>query len=234
MKNQFFYFIFFCFLMHSGFAQKEADTLTKQTRDTVDVDIYQFVNDSVFEDAVYLDEVLILPKLQFTNKKDLREYLILQRKTKKVWPYAVLAAQRLDSLNVRLAKIESKSKRKRYTKMIQKYIEGEFTDELKKLTKTEGQILVKLMHRQTGETTFDLVKELRTGWRAFWYNTTANMFNISLKEEFNPYQVREDFLIEDILQRKFSKGSLEKQPPAISINYYELTTIWKDKVQIFK
>ena len=235
MMKKFFLHTCCCLLVANfGFSQGEKPILLKQSNDSVDVEFYEFVNDSVFEDAVFLDEVLILPKLSFQNKDDLREYLILKRKTKKVWPYAVLAADRLDSLNARLAKIESKRKRKRYTKMIQKYIEGEFTDELKKLTKTEGQILVKLMHRQTGETTFELVKELRTGWRAFWYNTTANMFSISLKEKFNPYEVREDFLIEDILQREFNKQTLKDQPPAIPIDYYELTSVWKDKVQIFK
>lgn len=229
MKKFIVHTCFYFFVVQFGFSQEK-----NPAKDTLQTEFYEFVNDSVFEDAEFLDEVLILPKLSFTSKDDLREYLILKRKTKKVWPYAVLAAERLDSLNARLTKIESKRKRKRYTKMIQRYIEGEFTDELKKLTKTEGQILVKLMHRQTGETTFGLVKELRTGWSAFWYNTTANMFSISLKEEFNPYEVREDFLIEDILQREFSKGRLNEQPPAFPIEYYDLTSIWKDEVHIFK
>jgi hypothetical protein len=234
MKNLFLYISIFLLVANFGFAQGGKPISKPQAKDSIDIEFYEFVNDSVFEDAVFLDEVLILPKLGFQSKDDLREYLILQRKTKRVWPYAVLAAERLDSLNVRLAKIESKRKRKRYTKLIQKYIEGEFTDELKKLTKTEGQILVKLMHRQTGVTAFDLVKELRTGWRAFWYNTTASMFNISLKEEYKPYEVREDFLIEDILRRQFRKGTLQNQSSAFPIDYYDLTSIWKDEVQIFK
>lgn len=231
-----YYFIFICFFVsfHPSFGQEKKLTLKKQNKDTTKTELLEFVNDSVFEDAELLDEVFILPKLHFQNNEDLREYLILRRKTKRVWPYAVLAAERLDTLNARLAQIESKRKKKKYTKMIQKYIEGEFTDELKKLTKTEGQILVKLMHRQTGETTFDLVKELRTGWRAFWYNTTANMFSISLKEKYNPVEVREDFLIEDILQRQFRSGTLQQQKPAFKIDYYELTSIWEEEVVMFR
>lgn len=218
-----------------SFSQEKKNVeLKKEVLDTTKTALLEFVNDSVFEDAEFLDEVFILPKLHFQNKEDLREYLILSRKTKRVWPYAVMAAERLDTLNARLTQIQSKRKQKKYTKMIQKYIEGEFTDELKKLTKTEGQILVKLMHRQTGETTFELVKELRTGWRAFWYNTTANMFSISLKEKFNPYEVREDFLIEDILQRQFRKGTLKEQASSFKIDYFELTSIWKEEVLIFK
>ena len=82
--------------------------------------------------------------------------------------------------------LTKKREKKRYAKVIQKYIEDEFSAELKKLTKTEGQILVKLIHRQTGKTAFELIKELRSGWKAFWYNNTASLFDISLKSEFVP------------------------------------------------
>jgi hypothetical protein len=137
-----------------------------------------------------------------------------------------LAADRLTALNERLASLKRKSERKRYTKIIQRYIEDEFSAELKKLTRTEGQILVKLIHRQTGLTTFGLVKELRSGWRAFWYNNTAKLFDISLKKEFDPIHSKEDFLIEDILERAFQSRQLERQKPAIKFDYYELSEKW--------
>ena len=110
-----------------------------------------------------------------------------------------------------------------------KYIEGEFTDKLKKMTRTEGQILVKLMYRQTGTTTFDLVKDLRSGWKAFWYNSTANMFDISLKEKYDPYDVEEDYLIEDILLRAFKDNTLDKQKPAFDIDYLDVVEHWQKK-----
>ena len=116
--------------------------------------------------------------------------------------------------------------RKKYTKRIQKYIEGEFSERLKKLTRTEGQILVKLIYRQTGRTAFDLVKELRAGWRAFWYNTTASMFDISLKEEYKPFEAKEDYLIEEILERSFQANLLERQKPAFDIDFLDLTDHW--------
>jgi len=97
---------------------------------------------------------------------------------------------------------------------------------LKKLTRTEGQILVKLIHRQTGKTTFELIKELRSGWRAFWFNSTANLFDISLKREFNPMDVKEDFFIEDILERAFQNRQLKRQDPAIEFDYYDLSDKW--------
>ncbi|WP_111309495.1 DUF4294 domain-containing protein [Confluentibacter sediminis] len=176
--------------------------------------------------TVELDEVIILDKLKFASKEDRLRYLILRRKTLKVYPYATLASERLDTLNKRLELLKSNSEKRRYTRMIQKYIEGEFTDKLKKFTRTEGQILVKLIHRQTGETAFGLVKDLRSGWRAFWYNTTASMFDISLKREYDPMHVQEDYLIEDILQRSFRSGLLKRQDAALKFNFADLTEKW--------
>jgi hypothetical protein len=113
--------------------------------------------------------------------------------------------------------------------LIQKYIEGEFSDELKKLTRTEGQILIKLIHRQTGHTTFDLVKELRNGWRAFWFNNTASLFDLSLKKEFDPMNEKEDYLIEDILQRNFQSGQLKRQKDALGLDFFELSDKWMNQ-----
>ncbi len=182
--------------------------------------------DSIPVTEVELDEVLMLPNLSFKDRKARIRYIVLRRKTHKVFPYAKLAAERLETLQKRLDLLERKRDRKKYAKVIQRYIEDEFSAELKKLTKTEGQILVKLIHRQTGKTTFDLIKELRNGWRAFWFNSTAKLFNISLKEEFDPLTVEEDYLIEDILQRAFQNGILEKQEPAFEIDYYACVNKW--------
>ena len=182
--------------------------------------------DTIPKSEVELDEVIIFSKLKFVDYDEKRRYYILRRKTIKVYPYAKLAAERLQTLTERLEHIKSKRDRKRYTKRIQKYIEGEFSAELKKLTRTEGQILVKLIHRQTGSSAFDLIKNLRSGWRAFWYNTTASMFDISLKREYDPINNQEDYLIEDILQRAFAVNRLEKQPSALDFDYIELTNKW--------
>ncbi|MFV0566991.1 MAG: DUF4294 domain-containing protein [Flavobacteriaceae bacterium] len=195
-------------------------------QDSTAVTYFIVEGDTIPREVINLDEVVILNKLKFNSKEDRNRYLILRRKTIKVYPYAKLAAERLDSMNRTLATMERNRDKKKYTKQIQKYVEGEFSDELKKLTRTEGQILVKLIHRQTGTTAFDLVKELRNGWRAFWYNTTASMFDISLKREYDPFNVKEDYLIEDILQRNFRTGILESQEPALKFDFYDLSDKW--------
>ena len=214
------FYILLCFPV-IGFAQR-----VTVEQDTTAAEYYYIEGDSILKKIIDLDEVLILNKLNFKDRDERIKYLILKRKTIKVYPYAKLAADRLVALNERLESLDKKWKKKRYTKVIQRYIEEEFSAELKKLTRTEGQILVKLVHRQTGITTFDLVKELRSGWRAFWYNNTAKLFKISLKEEFNPIEVKEDFLIEDILERAFQARQLERQAPAVKFDYYELTEKW--------
>jgi len=182
--------------------------------------------DSIMQSTIALEEYYVFSKLKFSSYEEKLRYYILRRKTLKVYPYAKLAADRLTELNDSLTRITKNSDKRKYTREIQKYIEGEFSDELKKLTRTEGQILVKLIHRQTGNTAFDLVKELRNGWRAFWYNATAKMFKISIKEEFHPELVHEDYLIEDILQRAFSEFRIERQKSALNFDYSQLTDKW--------
>lgn len=187
---------------------------------------YIIGTDSIPTKSIELDEVVIYPKLRLSSRSEIHQYLILKRKVKRVWPYAVLASQRLDSLNQRLERIQSKRQKRKYTKMIQKYIEDKFSEKLKNLTKTEGQILVKLMNRQVGISTFEMVRELRSGWRAFWYNTTASLFSISLKETYQPYEVKEDFYIENILNQAFENGELEVQDPHEPIDFFDLFTHW--------
>jgi hypothetical protein len=173
---------------------------------------------------IELDEVLLLKKLKFETSYDRKYYYWFRKKVFKAYPFAKIAAERLETLNVRLENIKSKRKKKQYTKRIQKFMEGEFTNQLKKLTRTEGRILIKLLHRQTGTVTYDLVKDYRSGWKAFWYNTTANMFKLSLKDEYDPLNNNEDFLIEDILQRAFVDGVLEEQTSKLDIDYIELSS----------
>ncbi len=216
-------FLFFVNLLFFGYSQVEEQPLDSVAEKMIIVE-----GDSIFRNSIDLDEVYLFGKLKFGSYQSKLRYYILRRKTLKVYPYAKLAAERLVELNDSITKIKKKRHQKKYTKEIQKFIEEEFSEELKKLTRTEGQILVKLIYRQTGETAFELVKELRSGWRAFWYNTTASMFKISLKERFQPDKVHEDYLIEDILQRAFSEFRLERQESVLDYDYAQLSNKWGD------
>lgn len=185
--------------------------------------------DSIPQYGISLKEVVVFQPLRFKTREELKRYILLRRRVFRVYPYAKLAADRLTVLNKRLDEIESKKGRKKYLKRLEKFIYEEFEEELKKLSKSQGRILIKLVHRQTGSTTFDLVKDLRTGWKAFVYQTTASLFSLSLKEQFDPEEIEEDYLIEDILQRAFADQYLIEQPAAIDYNLNTLYAIWKGK-----
>ncbi len=190
--------------------------------------LYYIEGEGLGQKIIDLDEVLLLERLHFNSDEERRAYLILRRKTRKVYPFAKLAAERFETMTERLEKIEKKSDKRKYAKLVQKFVEVELSDTLKKFTRSEGQILVKLVHRQTGITAYDLVKNLRSGWRAFWYNSTAKVFDISLKEEYLPYYVKEDYLIEDILERAFQEDVLVRQKPAYPLDILNLANHWKN------
>lgn len=166
--------------------------------------------DSIPKSKINLDEIILYRPLTFNSNKDSKAYYLLRYRILKVYPYAKLAAERLHKLNSRLDSIQSKRQKKKYAKRIEKYLEGEFAEELKKLTRKEGQLLVKLIHRETGFTPHYLVKKLRNGWRAFIYQTTARMFDINLKTIFDPQNNKEDRWINEIIERAKARGRLKK------------------------
>ncbi|MCH8554328.1 MAG: DUF4294 domain-containing protein [Schleiferiaceae bacterium] len=160
-----------------------------------------------------LDEIMLISTPTFDDDEARRRYLLLKRRVYKVYPYAVIAGDKLDSLNLQLMDIRKKRQRKKAIKEYQKYLEDQFEPELKKLTRSEGQILCKLIYRETGYTVYELISEYRSNWKAFWYNALANWYDITLKKEYNPEASEEDKMIENILQIAFRNGYLEERTP---------------------
>tara|TARA_A100001234_G_scaffold179950_1_gene162341 strand:+ start:60 stop:719 length:660 start_codon:yes stop_codon:yes gene_type:complete len=212
------YLLLILFLSNFVFSQDQQTTL--------DNEYIRISGDTIVRGSIGLAEVLLLPKRPYKNSDEIRKYLILRRKTLKVYPYSVMASDRLNTLNQRLDIIKTKRQRRKYTKMVQKFLEDELTPELSKLTKSEGQILIKLIHRQTGQTTFNLVKTLRNGLKAFIYNTTAKFFDLNLKNEFQPEISQEDYYIEDIIQRSTRDNLIEYNKPYKSYDLFKLKSIW--------
>lgn len=209
--------IFLAFFLVSGI-------IMSQDKDSLDFSQYTlFENDSLITD---LEEVQLLPKLEFKSYNDKRYYYWFRKKVLKAYPYAKIASGEISKLNEALDSIPSKRKKKRYTKEVRKYLEKEFTPQLKKLTRTEGRVLIKLMHRETGEVTYDLVKEYRSGWKAFWYNATANMFKMSLKDGYDPINVQEDYMIEDVLQRAWRDNLIELDKAKLEFDFPNIKKKW--------
>ena len=217
MFKQYLFFLFLFSTLISSSQQIDDDTAT---------DYIRIEGDTIVKGSIGLNEVLLLPRRPFKNSEQIRKYLILKRKTIKVYPYSVMASRRLKSLKNRLLIIKTKRERRRYTRMVQKFLEDELTPELSKLTKSEGQILIKLIYRQTGITTYNLVKNLRNGVKAFLYNTTARFFDLNLKTEFNPEIILEDYYIEDIIQRSVRDNLIEYNEPKNKYDLFKLKTLW--------
>jgi hypothetical protein len=183
--------------------------------------------DSIFNDTIVLPEIVI--ETRKMSNEDKAQFLLLQKRVYVTYPYARIAAERLLTLNRGMEKFTNKRDKKRYFKIVEDYLSNEFEARLKKLSKKQGQILVKLIDRQTGISTYELIKNLKSGFKAFVSNTTASMFSIDLKMKYRPFEVNEDYLIETILVRGFESGRLRKQDSAIPIDYDKLDDVWMKK-----
>lgn len=189
------------------------------------------VEDSSLIYSIGLKEIDVTKDNAFTSEMDSerKKILILKRRVYKVYPYAKLTAEKLMQINTTMDKLKSKKDKKKYFKLVENYLQEEFEPKLKKLSRKDGQILVKLIYRQTGETTFNLIKDYKSGWKAFWSNNTAKLFSIDLKTEYKPFDIIEDFYIESVLIIAFKQKHLVEQAPAKPINLKNLANTWKEK-----
>ena len=198
-------------------------------KDTTKMGYVLTEKDSILGDTIHLEEITI-----YKGKSDpegQKQFQLLRSRVYVTYPYAKLAAERLTSLNKGMLSMTTNKDKKKYFKIVEYYLTNEFEAKLKKLSRKQGQILVKLIHRQTGTTTYDLIKNLKSGWKAFWSNTAASLFDINLKTQYRPYEVNEDYLIETILIRAFETGRLINQPPTTPIDYNNLTNSWISKAE---
>ena len=117
----------------------------------------------------------------------------------KVYPYAILAKEKLNTIQNGLDSIPKRRHKKRYTKQMSKWVKEEYSDRLKNLSMKEGKILVKLIYRETNLTSYEIVKSYRGRFNAFFWQTIAKLWENNLKTEYDPLNVKEDKLIEHIL-----------------------------------
>ena len=208
-----------CFIFLSTVV--EAQVIQKESDLTVE-------NDTILNDTIELPEIIVRKEKLDIEARN--QFQLLQNRVLKVYPYAKITAERLTALNRGMANLKTEKEKKKYFKIVENYLTNEFEAKLKKLSRKQGQILVKLIHRQTGTTTYDLITNLKSGWKAFWSNVTAKLFDINLKTKYDPYQNNEDYLIESILVFAFETGRLQNQPPAIKVDFDNLSTVWQAKV----
>ena len=148
--------------------------------------------------------IIELPEVKVYERADY-EYLYLKRRyrrlirnVKRAYPYAKIAGIRLKELDWKLASIDDEKEKKAYIQKAEKEIMDQFEKEVKRLTVTQGIILVKLIDRETGMTSYQVIKDLKGGITAFFWQGIARIFGNNLKAEYDP--ANQDRIIEDIVQ----------------------------------
>jgi hypothetical protein len=146
---------------------------------------------------IQLPEVSIYAMRLFDSRRDIRKVNRLIHHVKKAYPYAKLAGIKLREYDKKLVAAGSDRERRKIMRQAEKELNEQFGGELKNLTFTQGKILLKLIDRETSNTSFDLVKDLRGGFTAFFYQGFARLWGYNLKDRYDPEG--EDELIETIV-----------------------------------
>jgi len=178
----------------------QEDTL-KAKNDTLPGKFYLLQNvnrDGITMPEVEIKEVTVIAPPSSERRNEYRKYVRLIANLKKVYPYAFIVRVKLNQVNDDLEKLKSEKERKEYIKNVEKNIFGEYEDDMRQLTLTQGRLLIKLIDRETQNTSYTLIKEYR-GWfsAAFWQGI-ARIFGTNLKDEYDPFG--EDALIELIIR----------------------------------
>lgn len=147
----------------------------------------------------YLDVVTISGYVCPLSEAEKKKYKKLIRNVKVVYPYAKQAGKLLDRYTIVLQQAKNDSQRKKIMKQAEQEIENKFGPSLKKLNRSQGKILIRLIDRETGSDSYALVKELRGSFRAAFYQTLGKLFGYNLRSKYDPENNSEDRIIERII-----------------------------------
>lgn len=194
MKNTFSIIIFLIGMISLSLGQESKYTVLQAQ--LIDGDTVPFVK--LKEVEIYS---LKIPKTRKAQKRLTK----LVKNVKIVYPYARLAGIKLREYETLLLNAETDRERKQIMKKAEKEINEEYGGELRELTFSQGKILIKLIDRETGDSSFELVQELRGKFTAFWYQTFARIWGYNLKVKYDP--AGEDRQLE-IIVRMIERGQL--------------------------
>ena len=160
------------------------------------------------EKVVVMDELLLMQRPHFNNQLDRNFYYFLNKKLNRVYPYFITALEQYRDIQDELSKIDDDRKRA-YIRKRQEGLANQYETQLRDLTTTEGRIFAKLMHRATGKTVYEIIKELRGNWSAFWWNVKGNIADVDIKEPYDPHANRQDAFVESLLYSNWNLGYLQ-------------------------
>lgn len=212
------------FLFISVFCFSQQDTVQVNSFDDIPKDKLQkdeLGNDYFYDDVqkakiykingeqvIVMDELVLRANPHFNNQLDKNFYFFLNKKLNRVYPLFLDALEQYRDIQKESATMKG-SDRNRYMKDRQTELAASYEKQLRQLTTTEGQVFAKLMNRATGKTVYEIIKELRGGWSAFWWNVKGNMADVSLKTPYDPHKYRDDLFIESLLQSNWNLGYLQ-------------------------
>ena len=140
--------------------------------------------DTIFN--AYLPETVVFTPMRFKSEKERLEYNKLVRDVKITLPYAKQVAQNIIETYEFMETLPDKKTKQKHLEQTQKFIMDSYKPRMKKLTKNQGKILVKLIDRQTNSSAYDIIKSLTGGIKATVYNTFAGIFGNNLKTQYDP------------------------------------------------
>ncbi len=145
-----------------------------------------------------IPEVKVYSRPKFKSRKQARRYSRLVKNVKKVYPYAIFIKLKIDEINIHLQTLDDDREKKKFIRQVQREITAEFEDDVRHMTFSQGKILIKLVDRETGETSYDWLKELKGDLFAGFWQAVARIFGSNLKMEFDAQG--EDILIDQIVR----------------------------------
>lgn len=154
---------------------------------------------------VVLPEAQVSTRWRARDRREVERFDKLTRNVMKVYPYARITGNLLREYEHDLSRIGREADREVYLKLAEAELRAEFEAEVKDLTISQGRVLIKLIDRETGRTSFDLVKELKGGFQAFVWQGLARLFGQDLRSTYDPQG--EDQLVEVVVGR-IERGEL--------------------------
>jgi hypothetical protein len=145
-----------------------------------------------------LDEIWVFPEKHFKSPAEEKDYWRYVYKVKKVYPYAKTAAELLKMYEPEYEKLKTQREKRKFMNKIEDELMARYKNELKRLTVSEGRILIKLVDRETNQTIYSLVKDFRGDFSAFFWQTLAKLFGNNLKDQYDP--IGSDFITEQIVR----------------------------------
>lgn len=196
------------FLLSNFIFGQEINNSAEVKREFAELDSIA-VDDLYVHDTVLLEDAKIL-HVNLKTEMEKKYYIWLRKRVRDVWPYVKIAVDEYNSIQDTAQYFTNKRQKKKYIKQRQNELANQFEKQLRDLSLSRGQILIKLIHRETGKTAYEIIRELRGGINAFIWNAAGGAYELDLKTEFDTHKVREDSYIEVILRKDFQSGRLER------------------------